>query len=338
LSAPLVAQNSCVIVVGAGTIAYPGFFDCASILGAGATCHIVTSHCAPPNAAQETAPGARCLACEAAAAGHPINLANGNVYIPDGDLSVPGLGGGLALGRSWNGILPASQSTFNTGIFGLHWRSNYEERVFLGSDNYIKYQRGDGSFWSFGYDSAGTYLAAAPSNDASKLTFDDTNHLWTLTFQSGAKRTFDYNSGSLLTIVDRNGNTTTLTRDGTNRITTVTDPAGRHLYFTYGTSGDALYLVQSVTSGAIGISLSYTYDASNRLTQVTKPDGTTITYAYNSQNLITSVSDSTGVIESHTYDSQGRGLTSSRANGVQAVTASTLRSEGVASNAACRSA
>jgi YD repeat-containing protein len=122
----------------------------------------------------------------------------------------------------------------------------------------------------------------------------------------------------LTTIIDRNGNTTTLTYDSANRLATVTDPASRHLYFGYGSPSS--YLVTSVTSD-FGISLSYAYDAQGRLTLVTNPDLTTVTYTYNSQSLITSVTDSNGkVLESHTYDSNGRGLTSSRAAGVEAVT------------------
>ena len=34
--------------------------------------------------------------------GHPINITNGNVYIPQRDYSVPGLGGGLGLSRVCN--------------------------------------------------------------------------------------------------------------------------------------------------------------------------------------------------------------------------------------------
>jgi len=55
----------------------------------------------------------------------------------------------------------------------------------------------------------------------------------------------------------------------------------------------------------------------------TKPDMTTVSFQYNDPNptLITAVLDSNGkVLESHTYDSQARGLTSSRAGGVEAVT------------------
>jgi YD repeat-containing protein len=78
--------------------------------------------------------------------------------------------------------------------------------------------------------------------------------------------------------------------------------------------------VSSVTSD-VGITLSYAYDGQGRLTQVTKTDNTVISFVYDTQNRITAVKDNEGkILESHTYDPLGRGLTSSRANGVDAVT------------------
>jgi YD repeat-containing protein len=71
--------------------------------------------------------------------------------------------------------------------------------------------------------------------------------------------------------------------------------------------------VTSVTSD-FGTTLSYSYDAQGRLSQVTQPDSTTIAYTYNTQSQIISVTDFNGkVIEAHTYDSAGHGLTASQA-------------------------
>jgi len=268
--------------------------------------------CSPADAAPET------RACpECALAGHPISLASGNTFIEQMDVKIPGLGGGLTLVRRWNSMWPATQSALQIGMFGPNWRSNFEERVFVGSDNYIKYARGDGSFWSFGYNN-GNWNVAAPANVAATLIQGSTN--WQLIFLNGEQRVFSINTGKLVSIIDRNGNTTQLTYDSLGRLSTVTDPVSRHLYFGYGSGSSAL--VTSVTSD-FGISLSYAYDTQGRLTQVTKPDLTTISFQFDSNSLISAVLDSNNkILESHTYDSSGRGLTSSRANGVDAVTIS----------------
>ncbi len=210
---------------------------------------------------------------------------------------------------------PATQSAYQVGLFGPNWRSNFEERVFLGSDNYVKYARGDGSFWSFAYNGAG-YGVAAPANQSAELVAGTS--YWTLIFKNGEQRLFNNTTGNLIAIIDRNGNTTQLSYDAVGRLNTVTDPASQHLYFSY--ASQTSFLVTSVTSD-FGVSTSYSYDSQGRLLQVTEPDGSTFNFTYNSQSLIASVTDSNGIVlESHTYDSSGRGLTSTRANGVDAIT------------------
>jgi YD repeat-containing protein len=294
-----------------------GAHDCQYTGVEGAVpCQVQTYLCPPAAAPQET-----CATCAAAAAGRPISLASGNTFIKETDVRLPGLSGGLTLVRTWNSLWPSTQTAVQVGFFGPNWRSNFEERVFLGNDNYLKYARGDGSFWSFGYGSptgGGVWSIAAPANVSATLT-QGTSY-WTITFQNGETRHFDNTSGHLTAIIDRNGNTTQLSYDAVGRLATVTDPASRQLSFTYG-SGSSL-LVIGVTSN-FGVSLTYAYDNQGRLSQVTESDLSTLSFQYNNQSLITAVTDSNGIIlESHTYDSSGRGLTSSQANGVDAVTIS----------------
>jgi YD repeat-containing protein len=284
-----------------------GVYDCVGTGSWNVQCLVRTASCAPTASSSEV-----CLACTKA--GKPVDLATGNTYIKETDVAIPGTSGGLSLVRTWNSAWPATQITSSLGIFGPNWRSTFEERIFVGSDHYIKYSRGDGSYWSFGYGNGGLSLAAPQNVKATLL--QNTGYL-NLTFQNGEQRRFDSTSGSLIAIVDRNGNTTQLAYDSSNRLISVTDPASRHLYFNY--ANPSSYLVTGVTSD-FGITLSYTYDSSGRLIQVTKPDLTTVNYSYNSQSQITQVTDSNGkVLESHTYDSSGRGLTSSQANGVNSL-------------------
>jgi YD repeat-containing protein len=246
--------------------------------------------------------------------GKPINLTSGNTYVQQMDVKLPGLGNSLTLKRTWNSIWPSMISAYRSGMFGANWRSTYEERVFQ-SGSYMVYLQGDGATWLFSSTGGTSWKAIAPANIVATLSQGTT--YWTLTFQNGEQRQFSVASGSLTSIVDRNGNTTSLSYDGLNRLVTVADPGGRHLYFTYASSSS--YLVTGVTSD-VTLTLSYAYDTSGRLTQVTKPDSTTNTFQYNANSLITSVLDNEGVVlESHTYDSLGRGLTSSRASGVESI-------------------
>jgi YD repeat-containing protein len=203
----------------------------------------------------------------------------------------------------------------------MGWRSNFEERlVFVSGDGFIEYLRSDGSVWSFAPVSLGTtsvYKAAAPAYDTSTAITNGPT-VWTMTLKSGEKHLFDSTTGALVSIADRNGNATVLTYDAAGRLVTVTDPASRHLYFNY--ANNAATLVSSVTSD-VGVSVTYNFDGLGRLTSFIKPDSTSISFDYNAQSLITAVKDNDGkVLESHTYDALGRGLSGSRANGVQSVT------------------
>jgi YD repeat-containing protein len=72
---------------------------------------------------------------------------------------------------------------------------------------------------------------------------------------------------------------------------------------------------------AVGVIATYTYDSSSRLILVSYPDGSALNFTYDpNSSMILNVTDSQGkLLESHTYDAQDRGLTSSRAYGVDSV-------------------
>jgi len=308
--------TSCNAIYWGGTADFPNLpagTVCCNPTGAPFDEQCVTPRrgCIVPNTANDI-----CLSC--LTAGQPINLSTGNTFIVQSDISIPGLGGGLSLTRSWNSILPAIQATF-PAMFGTNWRSTYEERlIFNSSDLLLKYARSDGSVWSFGVIGTGpsVFETVTPGNDTTTIT--QSSQAFTMLFKSGEKRTFAPTSGLLLSIIDRNGNTTQLAYDSQSRLATITDAASRHLTFNY--VSNSSNLVSSVTSDA-GITYSYSYDNQGRLTQVTKPDNTTISFQYDTNSHITAVLDTNGkVLESHTYDALGRGLTSSRANGVDGVT------------------
>jgi YD repeat-containing protein len=107
--------------------------------------------------------------------------------------------------------------------------------------------------------------------------------------------------------------------NSSNRLTSVTSPGGRTLNFTYGNTNNLM--LATTVQDSVGVVATYTYDSSSRLTLVSYPDGSALNFSNDpNSSMILSVTDSQGkLLESHTYDAQSRGLTSSRAYGVDSV-------------------
>ena len=255
-------------------------------------------------------------------AGAPINVTNGNVWVQQRDYRLPGLGGGLALVRTWNSLLGSVGPPNVAGMFGQSWRSTYEEMlVGPDSNNNLKYWRGDGSAWTFAYNGAlSSYSLLSPPNQRAQLWSNPTGG-FTLALADGTQKVF--NAQDLLSaIIDRNGNQTTLAYDSSNRLTSVTSAGGSTLTFTYGNSNNPTQV--TTVQDSVGTVATYTYDSSSRLTLVSYPDGSALNFTYDpNSSMLLSVTDSQGkLMEAHTYDTQGRGLTSTRANGADSVSLS----------------
>jgi RHS repeat-associated protein len=260
-----------------------------------------------------------CDECEAVA-GQPINLYTGDVWTSKTDYSVAGLAGGLSLTRTWNSLWNQNNPPFSAGMFGIGWTSDFEQRLQILDSTHIEYWLGSGNTWMFTQPSGCptcAYNLAAPANKHGSLTFNSTTNLYTIQFADGTNEIFNSN-GYLTSILDRNSNATNVTYDASNRIIKVTAPGGPWLTFSYALAQDP----NRVTSiqDSVGTVATYSY-FSSLLTQAAYPDGGQLNYAYDTANNINTITDDQAkIIETHTYDGSGRGLTSSRAGGVDAVT------------------
>jgi len=261
-----------------------------------------------------------CKECEGAA-GAPINLGTGDVWVTKTDYSVSGLGGGLHITRTWNSLWQHSTPVFQTGMFGTGWISNLEERLQQQDSTHIKYWRGDGNGWIFVQNSPGSssgfaYSIQVPGDEHATLLFDTTAMLYTLTLADGSQKIFD-NAGYLRSWSDRNGNATTIAYDSAKRVTQVAGAGGQAVTFTYANSQ-----LPNLVAGAqdsVGSIATYVYSG-EQLSRVTYADASALQYSYDTGHNIMSVVDAQGkVLETHTYDSQGRGLTSANANGVGSI-------------------
>ena len=281
---------------------------------------MVTPATPPPGGPVNVADQGRCKQCQLHA-GAPLNVTNGNVWIEERDFSVPGLGGGLNLTRTWNSLWLLANPPALAGMFGLGWQSTYEEQLMLQGSQSLIYWRGDGSGWTFTYNSAlNSYSLTSPPDERAQLVSNLTGG-FTLTLADGTQKVFN-GQNLLAAIIDRNHNQTTLAYDSWNRLTSVTSPGGSTLTFTY---GDPNNPNQATTAqDSVGTVATYTYDSSSRLTKVTYADGSALNFTYDpSSSMILSVTDSQGkLLESHTYNGVRQGLTSARAYGVDSVSLS----------------
>lgn len=249
--------------------------------------------------------------------GSPLNLTNGNIWIKEDEYSLPGLGGGLHLSRTWNSLWPFNFPFQQVGMFGDSWQSNYEEHLQITASG-ATYWRADGSAFEFSYNSkAKTYTMVSPPDERATLIYTSKGQIYTVTLLNGSQRIFNL-SGYLTTLVDPNGNKATVTLDSSNRVTSVSDAANRTLNFNYATPNFPK-LVSSVQD-SVGTIATYSYDAGEHLIKVIYADASVVNYNYDANGLILSTTDAQGkTLESHTYDNVRRGLTSARANGVDQV-------------------
>jgi len=221
--------------------------------------------------------------------GDPVNIANGNLFLTDKDLSVPAVGLPITIKRYYN-----SFSDYN-GPFGYGWSYTYDERITENSaDESLTYKAGDGGNFVYTKNPDGSYqrplgMHSTLSKDASGFELIEKN---------GTKHIFD-TSGKLTSIMDRNGNTITFTYTGDN-LTAITDPAGREFSLSYNADNK----IESVTAPGDD-TWTYSYDGDD-LASITKNADQTISYTYYPDHKMASRTNAEGGAVTYDYYSDGK--------------------------------
>ncbi|MFD0224425.1 polymorphic toxin type 17 domain-containing protein [Streptomyces hirsutus] len=241
--------------------------------------------------------------------GDPVNTATGaqTEAAVDAQLSAPGVP--FALRRTY-----ASNNTAS-GILGKGWSSAFDVRLQV-SDTKVVYSADSGARLTFTKDAtSGAYTASSlgvtatlagsatsgftlTSGTREKLAFNGTGRLTGWRDASGVGLTFAYSGTDLASVTDAAGRVVKLTVDPASHLLEAVDlPGGRSV--DYGYTGGLLTSVK----GADGGTVSYGYDAQDRLASVKDPAGrTTMQVQY----------DSSGRVTEHT-DADGKKATFSRA-------------------------
>ncbi len=153
-----------------------------------------------------------------------------------------------------------------------------------------------GSTTGFTYNDAGLPLTITdPEGNVTTLEYDSVGNLIASSDASGNKTAYGYDwRGSLLFVKDAEGNLTTYAYNAAGRLAQVTDPKGNVTSTTTDHAGRITSIAAPSGSSAFGYdnngnlitvtrgdaTTSYEYDANNRLTKTTDPEGNITTYGY----------------------------------------------------------
>ncbi len=234
----------------------------------------------------EAPDGNFCLKCYLEGhGGDPVNTENGDFSETFNDISIPGRSYPLGVTRTYN-----SANASANGPFGYGWTYNYGISLAVSgtSPNEVAtITQEDGSQATFDQPASGNVWPTSAPRFIATLTYNSGSSTWTFLRQGQVTYTFN-SSGELSEETDLNGYDTTLSYSGGD-LSTVTDPAGRTLSFTW-SSGRITQLTDANVSGNTR-TVSYSYDGSGNLEDVTDVNGGDTHFQYNGSHELTVMKD-----------------------------------------------
>lgn len=165
--------------------------------------------------------------------------------------------------------------------------------------------------WTYGAFGAIT-STKDPDGGVAVFTYDPQGNLLTEQDPAGGlvKKTWD-NKGNLKSITDERNQTTSYTYDpDTGFLSAISLPSGETIL--YGTDANGNITTESkVTPSLVGgaptvATTTYAYDAANRRTSITRPDGTAEVLAYGDGGTLAERTETGGVHERYGYDAMNR--------------------------------
>ena len=232
-----------------------------------------------------------------------VNVANGNLLLRGQEINIPGTGLDFSADRTYN-------SNLDNEKWGKYGRAMTSSPFDICERNYddgtVAITFGDGSVLPFYPKSGGGYTS--PNGVDAHLEKSSTDFTYTLTFRRSWTKLHFNLSGTLDEIKDRYGNNITFTNfngngwaqtvtdtqgrvatvtyDANDQITDIDDWDGRNWHYTYGVAGNR----QMTSSRDPEFETTYyEYDANNRLSKVTAPEGNVTLITYNSAGKVETV-------------------------------------------------
>jgi RHS repeat-associated protein len=244
--------------------------------------------------------------------GNPISPGSGNKYQRESDY----VGSGafpLQLRRSYNSWrhptdeAPDSATIVSHWPFGLNWRSNYALTVELNEGLAVSsanVRRADGKILAFTLMS-GIWTPDSDISDRLVRLVDTSNNPigWQFTnARDDSVEIYDV-AGKLTSLRNRAGLTQTLTYSDSSTPSSIAPRPG--------------LLIQ--VADAFGHTLTFTYDATNRVTGMVDPAGGTYTYAYGTANNLISVTYPDTKVRTYVYNETAYTSNISRPNALTGI-------------------
>ncbi len=174
---------------------------------------------------------------------------------------------------------------------------------------------GAGHATRYDYNALGQRIAVTdPKNRTTHYSFDGVGDELSMTDAEGQVTSKSYDAGNELTGVSysdgKTPDVTGISYDADGQRTAMTDGSGTSTWH-----WDSLHRLTSVTEGANG-TVGYVYDLRNSPTQITYPNGSSVTRAYNGAGELSSTTDWHKKTTSFSYDADGNLTTETLPTGV----------------------
>lgn len=157
------------------------------------------------------------------------------------------------------------------------------------------------------YRAGGALLTSTNGNgEVLRYGYDNMGRLADLELPDGSHETHTYTiDGLVATVTDARGVTSYSYDPVTRRLTRVTEPDGRYVRYAYDVAGNRTLMAHATASGATETTISYGYDALNRMVAITDTTGT-ITQLYNAEGGLVRMDRPNGTRTDVTYDTLNR--------------------------------
>lgn len=176
----------------------------------------------------------------------------------------------------------------------------------LGNLDWFRLPSGSRTDLNFGPIPSRLLAAQDPAGHTQDMAYDSAGNLTAHRYPDGSRETYAYDAhGNLTEFVNRAGRTIRLTYNAQDLVTRKTYEDGAHIDYAHDAHRNVTAATLTPAAGAVQVT-SFQYDAGDRLTRITYPNGRYVAYAYDAGGRLSQLSIPEGALLTYGYDAAGR--------------------------------